>query len=134
MANIGLKNIFEILFFTLSSVDIGFLDWKLWQRTYTTQNVFSTTRRIKLVEKIEFAVVAFDLKYETFIVYVASLTGFANVYSFCRCQISGFIIEKAFTKVFAKYGNFANLFSLDMASKLFKYTEINNYAIKLVDN
>lgn len=134
MVNISPKNIFEILFFTLSSADIGFLDWKLWQKTYITQNVFSTTRRIKLVEKIEFAVVAFDLKYETFIVYVALLTGFANVYSFRRCQIAGFIVEKAFTKVFAKYANFTNLFSLNLASELFKYTEINNYAIKLVDN
>lgn len=43
------------------------------------------------------------------------------------------IAKKTFTKVFAKYANFADMFLLDLTSKLFKHTKINNYIIKLVD-
>ena len=43
------------------------------------------------------------------------------------------IAKKAFTKVFAEYLDFADVFSLDLASKLLKQTRINNHAIKLVD-
>ena len=37
-------------------------------------------------------------------------------------------------KVPVKYIKFANIFSLNLTFKLLKYTEINNYAIKLVNN
>lgn len=33
-----------------------------------------------------------------------------------------------------KYTDFVNVFSLDLAAKLSKYTEINDYAINLIDN
>ena len=35
--------------------------------------------------------------------------------------------------IFAKYTNFANVFSPNLISKLVKYTEINDYIIKLID-
>ena len=43
------------------------------------------------------------------------------------------IAEKALTKVLVKYSDFADAFSPDLASKLFKHIGINNHAIKLVD-
>ena len=52
----------------------------------------------------------------------------------CKFQIAGLIAEKAFIKVFAKYTDFADLFFLDLVSKLPKYTGINNHTIKLVDS
>ena len=43
------------------------------------------------------------------------------------------IAEEAPTKVSAKYSDFADVFSLDLASKLPKHTRINNHAIELVN-
>ena len=43
-------------------------------------------------------------------------------------------VNKASTKVFSKYANFAKVFSLKLAVKLPKLTGINNYIINLVNN
>ena len=43
------------------------------------------------------------------------------------------IAKKVLTKISAKYSDFADVFSSDLAFKLPKYNEINNYTIKLVD-
>ena len=43
------------------------------------------------------------------------------------------IVQKAHRKVSAKYSDFADIFSLDLATKLPKHSGINDYAIKLVD-
>lgn len=43
------------------------------------------------------------------------------------------IAKEEFTIVSIKYINFADTFSSNLAFKLAKYTEINNYAIELVD-
>ena len=84
----------------------------------------------------------FDLESETFIVYVASLSSTAllsfslfelDVHSFRRPQIFGWIAEEAPTKVPAEYSDFADMFFLDLASKLPEHTEINNHTIELVD-
>ena len=42
------------------------------------------------------------------------------------------IAEEASTKVFAKYSDFADVVSPDLASELPKYSGINDYAIELV--
>ena len=44
------------------------------------------------------------------------------------------IAKKTPTKVFAKYSDFADVFSSDLASKLSKHIGINNYAIELIDS
>ena len=93
VANISPKVVFRIFFLTLSSADIDFLIWKLWWKIYTIQKTFSNTRRVELVGKKKFAVVALNPEYETFVVYVMSLSSVAslnftplniNIHSFCR--------------------------------------------------
>ena len=131
-----------MFFFTLSGTDVDFLDWKLWQRTYTTQEALSTIKQVESVEKKEFAAISPDPKYKTSVVYivsvyVASLSSTSlntNIHPFRRLQIAGLIAKKAFTIVFAKYANFTDVFSLNLVSKLSKYIEINNHAIKLVNS
>ena len=90
------------------------------------------------MDKKEFAAAALNPKYETYIVYVASLSSTPlvaslNAHPSRRPQISGLIAEKASTKVSAKYSDFADVFSPDLASELPKHTEINDHAIELVD-
>ena len=81
--------------------------------------------------KKEFVAIALYLEHETFVVYVASLS---STLLNARPQISGLIAEEAPTEISAKYSDFADIFSPDLASKLHKHTKINNHAIKLVDS
>lgn len=56
------------------------------------------TKHIKLVEINEFTVAAINLKYEIFIVYIASLINSdLGVHLFCKLQIADLISEKAST-------------------------------------
>ena len=57
-----------------------------------------------------------------------------NVYPFRRPQVFGLIVEEVFIKIFAKYSDFINIFSPELAFELPKHTGINDHAIELVDN
>ena len=90
--------------------------------------------------KKEFAATALDLEHGTYIVHVRSVNFHASpssslldIHLFWRPQISDLIAKKAPTKVFAKYLDFADVFSPNLASELLKHTGINNHAIELVD-
>ena len=142
MANVSPDVVLKMPFLTLSDADIDFSGQKLRWKIYTAKKALPTTRRVELVGKKEFAAIALDLESETFVVYVASLSSDAspsssplklNVYPSRRPQLSNLIAKKALTKVLAEYSDFANLFSLELASKLRKHTGINNHAIELVD-
>ena len=43
-------------------------------------------------------------------------------------------VDKALTKVFNNYSDFADVFFMILATKLFEYTDINNHAIEFLDN
>ena len=92
--------------------------------------------------KKEFAVAALVPESRTFVVHVTSLSSDAlpsssslelDVHLFRRPQVSGLIAEKASMKVSAEYSDFADVFSLDLASEPLKHIEINDHAMKLVD-
>ena len=142
MANVSLKVVLGILFLILSSADVDFLGRKLQWRTYTTEEALPTTRRVKLVGKKEFAAVALDPEYETYVVHVGSVSSNAspsssslklNVHLFHRPQVSGLIVGKAPTKILVEYSDFADVFSPDWVSMLPEHTGINDYAIELIN-
>ena len=92
--------------------------------------------------KKEFTAAAFDPESETFIVHITSfssdtLPSFSllelNVHPSRKSQISDLIIEEAPIKIPAKYSNFTDIFSLDLASELLKHTKINDHTIELVN-
>ena len=58
----------------------------------------------------------------------------ADIYPSCGPQIAGLIAQKTPTKVPAKYAVFVDIFSSNLASKLPKYIEINEYTFELVDD
>ena len=79
-------------------------------------------------------------EHETYVVHVGSVSSDVSpssspldIYPLRKPQISGLIAEEAFTKVPAKYSDFADVFSLDLASELPKHTGINDHAIELVN-
>ena len=51
-----------------------------------------------------------------------------------KAQIAHLKAVKASTKVFSKYTDFADIFLPKLVVELFKYTKINNHAIKIVDD
>ena len=89
--------------------------------------------------KKEFAAAALDSEHETYIVHVGSVSSDAspsfslNVHPSRRPQVSGLIAKEAPTKVPAKYLDFPDVFSPNLASELPEYTGINSHAIELVD-
>ena len=142
VANVIPKVVFKMLFLTLSDANIDFLDWELRWRIYTTEKIFPTTKRIKVIRKKEFAAAAIDPEHETYIIHIRSVSSIAlpsfsplnaDVHPAHRSQISGLIAEKALIKIPAKDLNFADIFSLNLAFELPEHTKINNHAIKLVD-
>ena len=71
--NISPEVVLRIPFLILSSANIDFLDRKLWWRTYTIIKALPTTRRIDLVGKKEFVVVALNLEHETYVIHIGSV-------------------------------------------------------------
>ena len=139
VANVSLEEVLGMFFLTLSSVDVDFLGRKLRWRTYTTEEALPTTKHVKLVGKKKFLAAAINSESETFVVHVISLSFDVSPSSsplddhpFCSPQVSGLIVKEAPTKVPAKYLDFADIFSPDLAFKLPEHTGINNHAIELV--
>ena len=126
MANVSLEVVLMMFFLTLSSVNVDFLGHELWKRTYTTKKTLPNTQCVKHVGKTEFVAARLHLEYETYVVYVGSVSSvalpsfspFDAVYSSRRPQIFDLIAEEAPIKVLAEYLDFANIFSLDLTSKL----------------
>ena len=140
VANVSPEVVLGMPFLTLSGADVDFSGRELRWRTYTTEEVLPTTRRVELVGKKEFAAAALDPESETFVVYVASLSSDASpssspldVYPSRLPQISGLIAKKAPTKVPAEYSDFADVFSPDLVSKLPEHIGINDHTIELVE-
>ena len=110
-------------------------------KIYTIKKIFLTTKHIELVDRKEFTAIALNLEYETLVDHVVSFSSIASLSSFPlgihpsrKPQIANLIVKKALTKIPNKYVDFPDVFSLNLASKLLEYTEINNHAIKLVGN
>lgn len=68
---------------------------------------------MKLINKIEFTIVALDKNTKTFVVYVATLSVLAiQLYP---SQIRLLSTDKVFLKVLLEYLNYADIFLLDLA-------------------
>ena len=79
--------------------------------------------------KNKFAAAELDSEYETYVVYVGSVSSIAlpsssplDVHPSRRPQIDGLIAKEAPMKVLAEYANFANVFSSDLVPELPTYS------------
>ena len=137
VANVSPDVVLGMLFFTLSGANVDFPKRELRWRSYTIEEALPTTKRVELVGKKEFAAAALDPGHETFVVHVASLESLSqegDVHSSCRAQIAALVANEAPTSIPTEYSDFANVFSPELASKLPEHTEINDHAIKLMDD
>lgn len=90
---------------------------------------------MKLVKKREFAEVALNLEYETFVVYVATLTRKDpdEVHPLKKFQIAYLKANKAPMEISNKVKDFEDVFSLKLAAILPKHS-VNNHTIELIDD
>ena len=136
VANVSPKTVFGMPLLPLSGANIDFLGRELRWRTYITEEALPTTRCVDLVGKKEFAAAVLDPEHKTYVVYIGLVSSNTSPSSFLldvhlsrRPQIFGLIAKK----VLAKYLDFADIFSPDLASKLLKHTGINNHVMELVN-
>lgn len=96
------------------------------------------TKKVKLIKKEEFIAIILNFNYKFFVVDIVAFNiNFdlgAIVYPLKRAQIAHLKVDKAPIKVFIKYTNFMDIFLPKLTAKLFKYTEINNCIINLMNN
>lgn len=125
---------------TLSNADIQFAEIELIWSSYTAAGALSTTKRVKLINKKEFAKAALDAESKTFIVYVAELeTPEMTIHPSQTVQINvGDPVQVAvlkqdetLIKILVKYSDFADVFLAEEALVLPERTELNKHVIKL---
>ncbi len=136
LANVKPEIVLKMPFMIMSNADVNFQSQDLQWRSYTTRDILSTTRRVELIEKKEFATPALDLEHEAFVVYVAALSVDSGdeVHPLRRAQIAHRKADEVPTKVPSEYVDFADICSLKLAAELPEHTGINDHAIELVDN
>lgn len=71
---------FEMFFLILSNVEINITNYEFNMWLYTTATGLLITKQVKLFAKKEFAIAAFDLENEIFVVFMAFLIIFDKVY------------------------------------------------------
>ena len=134
LANIGLEVVLGMSFLTLSKADIWFAEQELVWRTYMAAEASSTTRKIEIIDKREFAAAVLNADNEIFVMYVAALaeSTIIPIHSSCQAQVTVLTSEK--TGIPAEYSDFSNVFSSDSAVELPEHTKINDHPINQLDD
>ena len=129
LADISAEVVLGMPFLTLSNADVQFVEKELTWRSYTTAEALSTTKRVELINKKEFAKAALDKKSETFVVHVASLNLTPGIHPDREAQIASLLTKEV--KIPDEYSDFTNVFSEEKALVLLKRIELNEYVINL---
>lgn len=135
LADTSIKVVLRMVFLTLSNTDMQFMKKELEWRSYTTAEVLPTTKKVKLIDKREFATIALNENIETFMIYVATLlSGPAiQVHFFCQTQVCLLLVDKSIIKVPSKYLDYADIFLFDLMIELPENMDMNEYNIELID-
>ena len=88
-------------------------------------------QKIEIINKKQFMVAVSNKKDEIFVMYIVTLSINSNVYTSWQAQI--FLIDIEEFIISSKYADYTDIFSLNSAAKLLKYTNINNHPINLID-
>lgn len=88
---------------------------------------------MKLIRKKEFIVAAFDLEDKIFVIYIAFLTIYKDIYTSCKAQIASLKANEAPTIILLEYFNFVDVFFLELAMELVEHKKINKHVINLID-
>ena len=91
-------------------------------------------RRVEIIDKREFVVVAPNADSKIFVVHVMALIKPTTmpIYSSYQVQVAVLISQE--TGIPTEYSDFFEVFSSDSMAQLAKYTRINNHSIDLLDD
>ena len=70
MTDTKFEMILEMFFLKISNADGSFVKETLMWKSYTTDKVLPTTKRVKLIDPKEFVIAVFDADSKTFVMYV----------------------------------------------------------------
>ena len=90
-----------------------------------------TTKRVELISKKEFAKVALDENFETFVVHIVFLNLTPGLHPNRAAQIASLLTKKV--KILEEYLDFVNVFSEEKTLVLPECIRLNKYTIKLKD-
>lgn len=125
--------VLEIFFLNFSNIDLQFVEKKLVQRNYTVVEALSITRKVKIINKKDFAKVALNEDVETFVVHIIPLClGLMIIHSARKAQMDSLFIKGV--TVLIKYADFTVIFSKESVKILSESISINDYTIKLLDS
>ena len=129
LANISAEVVLGMPFLTLSNADVQFIEKELTWRSYTTAEALLTTKRLELINKKEFAKMALDEKFETFVVHVESLNLTPGIHPDKVAQIAFLLAKKV--RIPDEYSDFADVFLEDKVLVLPERIKLNEHAIDL---
>ena len=127
-----MEMILEMLFFSLSNVDVGFAELeKLISRIYIAAKALPTISWVKLISKKEFAKAILDENSMIFIVHISTVE-VTIIHPFQAAQIAALQWNKAFIEIPIECFDYIDIFSINLAMELPENTGINKHAIKLI--
>lgn len=73
MTDTSVAVVLSMPFVNLNNADIQFVEKELTLRSYTSTNALSTTKQIELIDKKDFAKVALNEDFKTFVIHVVAM-------------------------------------------------------------
>ena len=134
LANISLEIVLRIHFLSLSKANIRFTEQKLVLRIYIAAETLSMIKRVKIINKWEFAVAALNADDKTFMVHVVALAKWTTMLIYSSYQVQVALLKSEKNGILTECSNFSNVFSSDSAAKIPEYTRINDHSINLLYN
>ena len=131
LANTTIKVVLGMPFFTLKNANIQFTEKELTWRSYTAKKALPTTQKVEFINKKEFAKAVLDENIEAFVVYMNSLSLGSKIMIHPARETQIALVLAKEVIVLAKYSDFADVFSKELAKRLPERTGINEHAIKL---
>ena len=132
VADTKFEVILRMPFLKISNADVSFGKKTLTWRTYTTNEVLPTTKRIQIVDLKEFVIAALDVNSKMFVVHVVIWEREEMpVYFERQAQVGALLFDEALTEVPVEYSNYSNVFSAENIAKLPENTRMNEHAIEL---
>ena len=109
LPNISVEIFLGMPFLTLSNPNVQFVKKEFTWKFFIIAKTLPTTKWVELINKKEFAKVAFDEKSKILVVYVASFNLASGIHLDRAAQIASLLIKEV--KILDKYSDFIDVFS-----------------------
>lgn len=107
---------------------------KLIWRSDTIARALLNTSWVQLIDKRKFAKATLNENLETFVMHASAIKAIKElIHPFQTAQIAALLLDKASTKIPAKFSDYIENFSFDLAIELLENTRKNEHAIELID-